>query len=444
MTAPDRRWDGLRVVATADVRSEKRPVVPPEVLRATGEIIEEVRRGGEADLRRLAERWDGLAPGDALVVGPGELAAAKDDCAPEDLAALERCAARIASFAEAQKASASSVQVEVEGGLAGDRLVPVQVAGCYAPGGRYPLPSSVLMTAVTARVAGVEEVWVASPRPSPEVRAAAAVSGAEGLLVVGGAQAIAALAYGVGPVPECDVVVGPGNHWVTAAKLLLSGVVGIDLLAGPSELVVVATSDASPDLIAADLLAQAEHDPQAVPILLTPSRDTLADVNRSLVAQLATLPSAETATEALRGGFAVVETDVDKLLACCERLAPEHLQLHGALAESWADRLTAFGSLFIGEGSAEVFGDYGIGPNHTLPTGGTARFTGGLSVFSFLRRPTWLALGSDVPEALLDDVVRLARMEGLEAHARAAEARRRRRAAGKRMSGTGSEGSGGG
>ncbi|MDH3222609.1 MAG: histidinol dehydrogenase, partial [Gemmatimonadota bacterium] len=223
MTAPDEVWRGLRVVAAEDVRSEKRPVVPPEVLRAAGQIIEDVRREGEAGLRRLGERWDGLAQGEALVLGPEELAAAKDDCSPGDLATLERSAARITAFAEAQKASASSVRVEVDGGLAGDRLVPVRVAGCYAPGGRYPLPSSVLMTAVTARVAGVGEVWVASPRPSTVVKAAAAVAGADGLLVVGGAQAIAAMAYGVGPVPECDVVVGPGNHWVTAAKLLLSG-----------------------------------------------------------------------------------------------------------------------------------------------------------------------------------------------------------------------------
>jgi phosphoribosyl-ATP pyrophosphohydrolase/phosphoribosyl-AMP cyclohydrolase/histidinol dehydrogenase len=414
---------GLRRVPASEVRSHRGPVVPPDVLEGASRIVEEVRAGGEEALRRLAERFDGLLRGAPLALSAENLEEGLRECDPADVAVLERTRDRIAAFAEAQKASAVPVRVPVEGGFAGDRIEPVDVAGCYAPGGRYPLPSSVLMTAVTARVAGVARVWVACPDPSPIVRAAAAVAGADGLLRVGGAQAIAALAYGVGPVPECDVVVGPGNHWVTAAKLLLSGVVGIDLLAGPSELVVLADADADPELIAADLLAQAEHDPTAVPVLLTKSEGLLEAVNEQLAVQLRDLPSAGIAAEAIGGGFAVVESDEGRLIECCERLAPEHLQLHGTTAEGWSERLSAFGGLFIGSATAEVFGDYGLGPNHTLPTGGTARFTGGLSVFSFLRRPTWLHLSEPVGPAL-EDVVQLARMEGLEAHARAAEARR--------------------
>ncbi|NNF28237.1 MAG: histidinol dehydrogenase [Gemmatimonadetes bacterium] len=413
----------LRLVSPSDVRAHRGPVVPAEILEGAARIVEEVRSGGEAAVRELAARFDGLSPEAPLALSVEDLETARVGLDPSDLAVLERTRDRIAAFAEAQKSSAVPVRIPVEGGVAGDRIEPVRVAGCYAPGGRYPLPSSVLMTAVTARVAGVEEVWVACPDPAPVVQAAASVAGADGLLVLGGAHAIAALAYGVGPAPPCDVVVGPGNHWVTAAKLLLSGVVGIDLLAGPSELVVLAGSDADADLIAADLLAQAEHDPTAVPILLTTSRTLWAEVNERLADRIQDLPSAEIATESIRGGFAVIEDSEVRLMDCCERLAPEHLQLHGDTAAGWADRLSAFGSLFVGSATAEVFGDYGFGPNHTLPTGGTARFASGLSVFSFLRRPTWLELELPIGPQAVEDVVRLARMEGLEAHARAAEAR---------------------
>lgn len=427
--ASDRRVAGgaprvrLRRVAAADVGRERQPAVPREIIPAVLEIIEAVRERGEDVLREYAERWDGLEAGGALVRTRGEMEAALDSLPRADRDVLERTAGRIEHFARAQMEAAAPVSVAVEGGTAGDRVVPVRVAGCYAPGGRFPLPSSVLMTAVTARVAGVREVWLASPRPSREVMAAGAVAGVDGLLGAGGAQAVAAMAYGVPPVPRCDVVVGPGNQWVTAAKLLLSGVVGIDLLAGPSELAVLSDKDGDPALIAADLLAQAEHDPAALPVLITTSGELVARVEDELDRQLADLPTADTAIAALQNGFAVVAPEAEAL-RCCEELAPEHLQLHGSRAAAWEETLTAYGSLFVNESVAEVFGDYGAGPNHTLPTGGTARFTGGLSVLSFLRRPTWLRLEPGPERDLVaSDAAALARMEGLEAHARAAEKR---------------------
>ena len=314
-------------------------------------------------------------------------------------------------------------EVAVPGGTAGDCVVPVVQAGCYAPGGRFPLPSSVLMTVVTARVAGVGGVWVASPRPSPITLAAAAVAGADGLLSAGGAHGVAALAYGVA-VPPADVVVGPGNQWVTAAKQLLAGQVGIDLLAGPSELVVLATDDCDPALVAADLLAQAEHAPDALPILVAQSEGSISAVERELGRQLRDLPTASIARQALKGGFATAAGSLEEAVAICNAIAPEHLQLHGALSETVRARLTVFGAVFVGARAAEVYGDYGAGPNHTLPTGGTARFASGLSVFSFLRRPTWLDLrDGQGMEELIRDTAALARLEGLEGHARAAEAR---------------------
>ncbi len=430
------RWDGTAVVgasddgafrfkrvAAADAARVRQPTVPHDILPAALEIVEAVRTGGEPRLREYAERWDGLEAGAALTRTPGEMQAALASLPPSDREVLRRAAGRIEHFARAQLASAEPVTVAVEGGMAGDRLVPVRVAGCYAPGGRFPLPSSVLMTAVTAKVAGVREVWVASPKPSRAVMAAGAVAGAAGLLGVGGAQAVAAMAYGVGPSPRCDVVVGPGNQWVTAAKQLLAGVVGIDLLAGPSELAVLSNADGNATLIAADLLAQAEHDPAALPVLIATCPELVERVERELARQLVGLPTARTAIAALHNGFAVVAPE-DEALRCCEALAAEHVQLHGSRASAWERELTTYGAVFVNESVAEVFGDYGAGPNHTLPTGGTARFASGLSVFSFLRRPTWLRLDSGPERDLVaSDAAALARMEGLEAHARAAEIR---------------------
>ncbi len=422
----------LRRLDATEAARARQPAVRPELIAAVLEIIESVRRGGEAKLREYAELRDGLEAGGALVRTPAEMKAALESLPRSDREVLERTAGRIEHFARAQMASVAPVDVAVEGGRAGDRVVPVRVAGCYAPGGRFPLPSSVLMTAVTARVAGVREVWLASPKPSREVMAAGAVAGVAGLLGAGGAQAVAAMAYGVGPVPRCDVVVGPGGEWVTAAKLLVSGVVGIDLLAGPSELAVLSDEAGDPVLIAADLLAQAEHDPAALPVLITTCPDLVERVEAELARQLSDLPTAEIARAALRNGFAVVAPE-DEALRCCEELAPEHLQLHGSRTEDWEGTLDRFGAVFVTESVTEVLGDYGAGPNHTLPTGGTARFTGGLSVLSFLRRPTWLRLerGPEL-EVLTRDAARLARMEGLEAHARAAELRSGKRGSGDR------------
>lgn len=280
------------------------------------------------------------------------------------------------------------------------------------------------MTAVTARVVGVPEVWVASPRPDAVTRAAAAVAEIDGLLVCGGAQAIAALAFGTGGVPVCDVIVGPGNKWVTAAKKIVSGRVRIDMLAGPSELVVLADDSADPATVAADLLAQAEHDDDAVPVIVALDESLVGEVERALARQLDGLPTEATARRALRNGYAVVVSDIAEAIAVCDRIAPEHLQLSVSGAPSVASRLKHYGGLFIGEGAAEVFGDYGAGPNHVLPTGGTARYTGGLSVLDFLKVHTQLEV-TDEPAfgPTARDVVRLARMEGLEAHARAAEHR---------------------
>ena len=414
----------LRRLKPHQVQELRREAVDGPTLRDAAVIVHEVRHGGEAALRRYAGLFGERASDQPLAVDQDRLHNALRTLPGDQRALLERTAARIEDFALAQRAALSDLTFPVPGGEAGHSIAPVDRAGCYAPGGRYPLPSSVLMTAVTARAAGVSEVWVASPRPTHITLAAAAVAGADGLLAVGGAHAIAALAYGVGGPPPCDVVVGPGNRWVTAAKKLVAGEVGIDMLAGPSELVVLADASADPGVVAADILAQAEHDPEALPVLVT-TDPALADaVDTELENQLAELPTRDIAGTALANGFAVIADTLDEALAVCDRLAPEHLQILTRDAEEVARRANHYGGLFVGGASAEVFGDYGIGPNHTLPTGGVARFKGGLSVFDFLRIRTWLRM-SDGPDAAAAarDAAALARLEGLEGHARAAERR---------------------
>ena len=414
--------DLLKRISPDQVDLARRDPVDEKTLSVSAAIVADVKNGGWESLIDHAKRLGDLRQGEPILYSRSDLEVALASIHPSVRELLGRVAARIRAFAEAQRASLSDVTVDVEGGQAGHTVTPLQTAGCYAPGGRYPLPSSVLMTAVTARAAGVQTVWVASPRPAPVTLAAAAVAGADGLLASGGAQAIAALAYGAGDVPASDVVVGPGNRFVTAAKQLVSGDVRIDMLAGPSELVVLADASADAALIAADLLAQAEHDPDALPVLIATDPGVVANVERQLAAQLADLPTAEVARQALKNGFAVTAGDIDQAVAICDELAPEHLELFVEEPGEAARRLCNYGALFIGSSSAEVYGDYGAGPNHVLPTGGGARRQGGLSVFTFLKIQTWLR--TDDPARLSADAATLARLEGLEAHARAAERRR--------------------
>jgi histidinol dehydrogenase len=410
--------------SVAELMSRRAAGIPAEAFAVAAPIVEAVRTGGEAALREYAERFGDAAAGEPLFLEGAVLDRALADLPASDRARLERVAARIRAFAEAQKRALGAVAVTVPGGEAGHWIAPLERAGCYAPGGRYPLPSSVLMTAVTARTAGVREVWVASPRPGPMTLAAAAVAGADGVLAAGGAHAIAALAFGAGPIRPCDIVVGPGNRYVAAAKQIVGARAAIDMLAGPSELVVFADATASPAVIAADLLAQAEHDPDAVPVLVTLDPALPDRVSAELERQLAGLPTAAVARAALANGGAFVVASLEEGIAACDALAPEHLALCLDDAAAVAPRFVHFGALLIGAGSAEVLGDYGAGPNHVLPTAGTARSSGGLSVYTFLRVRTWLRI--DDPAAarpLVEDAAWFGRVEGLEAHARSAERR---------------------
>ena len=414
----------LKTLDAAQLPSARRGPVDDEALATVRPIIEDIEAEGEAAVRRYAETFDGLAPGAPLRVGKDALGDALGGIDPGQRELLERVAGRIRTFAEAQRDALGSVERSIPGGAAGHQVAPVDRAGCYAPGGRHPLPSSVLMTAIPARVAGVGEVIVASPNPAPITLAAAAVAEADAVLAIGGAQAIAAMVMGVG-VRRCDVIAGPGNRYVTAAKYLLSDRARIDMLAGPSELVVLADATADAGLVASDLLAQAEHDPDARCALVTTDRGLIEAVNAELSEQLSSLSTAAVAREALAGSFAVAAANLAEAISLCDEIAPEHLALHVADAAAIAERVGHFGALFIGPMAAEVLGDYAAGPNHTLPTGGAARYTGGLSVLDFLRVRTWVRIDdAAAAEPLIADAGDLANLEGLDAHAKSAARRR--------------------
>lgn len=411
----------LRRVAPDDIGRQSRPAVSALVLARAAEIVDSVRSGGAEAVRAYAAQFGERGPGEPLVLGRREMRAALEALVRGDREVLERAAQRIERFARAQMGAIQPVDIAIEGGRAGHTVEPVRAAGCYGPAGRYPLPSSVLMTSVTARVAGCERVCVASPGAQPVMMAAAAIGGADEFLAVGGAHAIAAMAFGIDGLEPCDVICGPGNAWVTGAKQCVSGEVGIDMLAGPSELVVVADASADPRTIAVDLLAQAEHDTEARAILVTTSETLASDVQRVLQEELASLSTRETAAAALANGFVCVATSMEEAIAVVDRIAPEHLEIMCADAEGIASRVRNAGGVFIGAASAEVVGDYGAGPNHTLPTGGTARFRAGLSVATFLRLRSWIRVDDPAgASGLLRDTVRLAEIEGLAGHARSA------------------------
>ncbi|MEK7847814.1 MAG: histidinol dehydrogenase, partial [Chloroflexota bacterium] len=390
-------------------------------LEAVRHIIAEVRARGDEAVAEFSRKLDGVVAS-PLEVPPQRLKAALDGLPKELRQAMDLAADRIRAFH--QQGRPTDFFDPQEG--VGRRVLPLDRAGIYVPGGRAAYPSTVLMSAIPARVAGVGEVVVASPPTagggvSPLVLAACALAGVDRVFAMGGAQAIAALAYGTASVPKVDKVCGPGNLFVMLAKREVFGTVGIDGLYGPTETVVVADEAADPALCAAELLAQAEHDPLASPLLLTLSRALAERVARELESQLAGLERRETARESLEGrGALIIVDDLPQAADFVNAYAPEHLTVMVADAEGFAARIRHAGCIFLGGG--EAFGDYVAGPSHVLPTGGSARFSSPLRVESFLKVTSLVALDHNIMEATAAAAAQLARAEGLTAHAAAIEA----------------------
>jgi histidinol dehydrogenase len=383
-------------------------------------IVERVRRGGDAALAAVARELGDPAP---RRIGRDAIARAYAELSEEVRAALEGAARRIEAFATLQRDALRDARVRIDSLEVGQRIIPMRRAGVYVPAGAHPLPSSLLMGVIPARVAGVASIAVCTPKAAAVTLAAAYVAGVDELYEMGGAQAVAAFAYGTRSIPRVDVIAGPGNAYVTAAKRLVLGVCGIDALAGPSEVLAIASNDADPRLVALDLLAQAEHDPRASAILLTDDASFAETVDEVIDRELRELATRDVARASLESNGRYAVLSLIDAAATCNRLAPEHVCLHGNRAEALAPSLHAYGALFIGSQTGEVFGDYGSGPNHVLPTSGSARFTSGLSVYTYLTVRTYQRASMAMPREIVEQTAVLAREEGLHAHRKAALAR---------------------
>ena len=400
---------------------------PKEIAPAVARIVADVRSRGDQAVRELTRRFDGADLSDPFLLD-AEWDALAARCSPRVRAALEKAAERVRAF-HAPQIPQGYEQRLADGGVLRSRVIPLARAACYVPGGRAAYPSTVIMTAAVARLAGVPDVIVATPPRRdgsipPEVAAAARIAGATRILRAGGAQAIAALAIGTAAIPRCDAIVGPGNAYVTEAKRQLSGEVRIDSLAGPTEVAIVADASADPRLVAADLIAQAEHDPLALALLVTPERALAQAVVAALEAELRERPN-PVAAESLRArGAAVLTRSLDEALAFADELAPEHLELLIRDGAAAVPRVSRAAAVFVGPHAPVPVGDYLAGPNHTLPTSGTARFASPLSAADFVRRQNVIEYGARQLAADEGDIRALAEAEGLLAHGRAVEVRK--------------------
>ncbi|MBI5489567.1 MAG: histidinol dehydrogenase [Deltaproteobacteria bacterium] len=382
-------------------------------------IIEAVRARGDEALRELTGKFEGRVLTTIEVARPA-LDRAVERVAPDVRQAIHRTVERVRSYHRRQLEP--SWTYREEGMLLGQLVRPVRRVGVYAPGGTARYPSSVIMNVVPARVAGVEEVLLATPSPGPEVLHAARASGVDRVFDLGGAQAIAALAVGTETVPQVDLVVGPGNRWVTAAKRAVYGEVGIDMLAGPSEILIVADAGSSPEVLAADMIAQAEHDELSTAILVTDNGALARRTAAAIDEQVETLPRATIARKALESRGAIfVARSLDEAAAIADHLAPEHLVLSVAQPDPLLRRIRAAGAVFVGYGTPQVVGDYVAGPSHTLPTGGGARFASPLGVHTFLVRSSLVRYDAEALRRDAPAMRAFASVEGLEGHWRSVE-----------------------
>ncbi|MCI8497271.1 MAG: histidinol dehydrogenase [Clostridiales bacterium] len=391
------------------------------------EILDTVKAGGDKAVRDYTVKFDGKAP-EQVEIPQEEIQASVSQCDAAFVQSLRRAAENIRDFHERQKQQ-SWLTTEENGVMLGQRIRGLSRVGLYVPGGTAAYPSSVLMNAIPAKIAGVKELIMVTPpgkdgKPNPDILAAAQVAGVDRVFLMGGAQAVAALAYGTETIPKVDKIVGPGNIYVATAKRLLYGVVDIDMVAGPSEILIVADDSANPKFVAADLMSQAEHDVLASAILLTTSRRVAEETVKELERQSKELSRREIIEKSLRDyGAVIVCRSLNEAVDMANELAPEHLEMSVENPMEYIGRIDNAGSVFLGHYSPEPLGDYFAGPNHVLPTSGTARFFSPLSVDSFVKKSSFIYYTEDALRDAKDDIVRLADTEGLTAHANSIKVR---------------------
>ena len=417
----------IRILSCREVaRSEifARSALKTDVAGTVSEIIRNVRERGDAALFEYCEKFDGAQLA-SLAVTENEIKEALDSADPEFLDVLRRAAENITAFHSRQVRN-SFILNEKCGVVVGQKIIPVDRAGLYVPGGTAAYPSTVLMDAIPARIAGCREVVIVTPpgrdgKVNPAILAAAAAAGVDRIFKVGGAQAIAALAYGTESIPRVDKIVGPGNAFVAEAKRQVYGTVSIDMIAGPSEILIVADSGSNPRHLAADMLSQAEHDRMASAVLVTDSATLAAQVADEIERQIPLLERADIARASIdANGKIIVADSIRDAIDISNEIAPEHLELCVDSPFDYLDLVRHAGSVFLGRNCPEALGDYFAGPNHTLPTGGTARFSSPLSVDDFVKKMQYTYYSRDALEDVASDVALFARKEGLTAHARSA------------------------
>lgn len=419
--------DGKREYEFIELLKQRAQNSDKNVIPAVSEIIENVRKNGDSAVREYTIKFDGKAP-EHVEISKDEIEGLISKCDPDYLATVERAAKNIADFHQRQ-VQQSWLTTKANGVIMGQRVRGLKRVGIYVPGGTAAYPSSVLMNAIPAKIVGVEEIIMVTPpqkdgTPNPNIVAAAKLAGVDRVFLMGGAQAVAALAYGTETVPKVDKIVGPGNIFVATAKKLLYGVVDIDMIAGPSEILIIADSSADPRFLAADLMSQAEHDRLASSILLTDSAELAEQTKTELAKQLETLSRREIIETSLDDyGAIIVCSDMNQAVDFANELAPEHLEVCCNNPMEYVGRLDNAGSVFLGNYSPEPLGDYFAGPNHVLPTGGTARFFSPLSVDSFIKKSSFIYYTEFALKDDAEDIVRFAETEGLTAHANSIKVR---------------------
>ncbi|MDD3013172.1 MAG: histidinol dehydrogenase [Candidatus Gastranaerophilales bacterium] len=384
---------------------------------SVSEIVNTVKIGGDKTVKEYSRKF-GDGELDMLYLTEEEIDKAIKEVPQDIIDCIKASIANVKRFAEAQFIILRDIETDIDGIKLGHKVIPLNIIGAYVPGGNYPLPSSAIMSVVPAKVAGVKEVIVCSPKIQPVTIAACKLAGADKIFRIGGVQAIAAMAYGTESVPKVDKITGPGNKYVTAAKKEVYGTCGIDFLAGPSEVMIIADETANPDFLAADLLAQAEHDLDAKAFLVTTSKEIAKKTVNKVNEFLKTLETTEIASKSINNNsFIILAENIDEAINIANNAAPEHLEICIKDADKIIDKFVNYGSLFIGNYSAEVFGDYCSGTNHVLPTNGIARYTGGLSVFDFIKIQTWQQISKEAAQNRLCPVAsKIAQIEGLYAH----------------------------
>lgn len=420
----------MKIIKATDITPEQivsqRDVAYVSVEESVKKVLNDVSERGDAALREYELRFDGVRIDDFAVTAE-EIDAAVAAVGAEYIRILKRAAANIERFHRAQ--IRSDFSMNYDGITVGERFIPVQSAGLYVPGGTARYPSSVLMNCVPAKLAGVQNIIICTP-PSKDGRipdgilAAAKVAGADKVYKVGGAQAIAAMAYGTESIPKVDKIVGPGNVYVATAKKLVQGICGIDMIAGPSEILVIADETANADWLAADLLSQAEHDKLASAIMITDSEALATAVSAAVEKRLEKLPRREIAAESIKNNGKIIITEsIMQAAELSDRIAPEHLELAVARPEKLLEQIKNAGSVFLGHYTPEATGDYIAGTNHTLPTGGTARFSSPLGVDDFIKKTQFIKMSREALENYYRDIAAFAESEGLNAHAESVKAR---------------------